>query len=359
MFHIDSGRKADDMDLYRVFLIALLCCGLGGLVHPPQGKAGDIPTTVGLDLDTVYLEVISPPELKDRLVVQARDLFTQYEFSPLAAKPLAHHRSTLQLHLMAEPIGALCPDALFYEPMITLISEVLVERKSRPIQIKALTWSSEAPAHTIEKGSVRQVIEEDGKEFIEKFIGYNRLSRAAYPEYYTKPPTIPLAGENESSSPNLPVPTEQAILEGLELDHLEFTVGGRGPLEAFNIDRVKYAAWTEQYKRQFKSFAQSQNQDSGLSLSQSHSGTINKRLLLSLEMWPAQTACPHLRIYEASMRLSEPVQIKRNGLSFTTDTWIRRKVSVVKAVDIKQMSADADSLMAEFISDHKAANRKP
>lgn len=213
------------MDLYRVFLIALLWCGLGGLVHPPQGKAGDIPTTVGLDLDTMYLDVVSPPELKDRLVVQARDLFTQYEFSPLAGKPLGHHRSTLQLHLMAEPIGALCPDALFYEPMITLTSAVLLERKPRPIQVQALTWSMEAPAHTIEKSNALKVIEADGKEFIEKFIGYNRLSRAAYPDYYTKPPTVPLAGENESSSPNLPVPTEQAILEGLELDQLEFTVG--------------------------------------------------------------------------------------------------------------------------------------
>ncbi|MDR4481735.1 MAG: hypothetical protein R3B95_00465 [Nitrospirales bacterium] len=312
-----------------------------------------------MDLNTVYLEVVSPPELKDRLMVQARDLFTQYEFSPLAAKTLAHHRSTLQLHLMAEPIGALCPDALLYEPMITLTSAVLVERKPRPIQVQALTWSSEAPAHTIEKNNALQVIEADGKEFIEKFIGYNRLSRAAYPEYYTNPLTVPLAGENEPSSSGPRVPTDQASLEGLQLAHLEFTVSGRGPLEAFNMDRVKYAAWTEPYKRQFKSFAQSQNQDAGLSLSQSHSGTINKRLLLSLEMWPAQTACPHLRIYEASMRLSEPVQIKRNGLSFTTDTWIRRKVSVVKAVDIKQMSADADDLMADFFSDHKNANPRP
>lgn len=153
MFHIDSGRKADDMDFYRVFVIALLWYGLGGLAHPQQGKADDIPTTVGLDLNTVYLEVASPPELKDRLVVHARDLFTQYEFPPLAANPLAHHRSTLQLHLMAEPIGALCPDALLYEPMITLTSVVLVERKPRPIQVKALTWSSEAPAHTIEKSN--------------------------------------------------------------------------------------------------------------------------------------------------------------------------------------------------------------
>src|SRR5690606_15810889 len=109
------------------------------------------------------------------------------------------------------------------------------------------------------------------------FIGYNRLSRAAYPEYYTKPPTVPLAGENEPSSPNLRVPTEQAILKGLELDHLEFTVGGHVPLEAFSMDRAKYAAWAEQYKRKFKSFAKSQNPEAGLSLSQSHSGTINKR----------------------------------------------------------------------------------
>ncbi|GJL70727.1 MAG: hypothetical protein NPIRA06_33620 [Nitrospirales bacterium] len=344
------------MDLYRAFLIMLLCCGLGGLVHPQEGEASDIPTTVGLDLDTVYLEVVSPPALKDRLVVQARDLFTQYELPPLAAKPLAHHRLTLKLHLMAEPIGALCPDALLYEPMITLTSEVLVERKSRPIQIQALTWSSEAPAHTIEKGSVRQVIEEDGKEFIEKFIGYNRFSRAAYPEYYANSPTIPLAGENEPSSLSPRVPMEQAILEGLQLDHLEFIFQVWNPIEAFNMDRVKYAAWTEQYKRQFKSYAQSQNPDTGLSLSQSHSGTINKQLLLSLQIWPAQTACPHLRIYEASMRLSEPVQIKRNGLSFTTDTWIRRKVSVVKEVDSKQLSAEADSLMAEFFTDYTAAN---
>lgn len=344
------------MDLYRAFLIMLLCCGLGGLVHPQQGKASDIPTTVGLDLNTVYLEVISPPELKDRLVVQARDLFTQYEFPPLAAKLLAHHRSTLQLHLMAEPIGALCPDALLYEPVITLTSVVLVERKSRFIQVQALTWSSEAPAHTIEKSNALEVIEANGKEFIEKFIGYNRLSRAAYPEYYTNPPTGPVAGENEPSSPGPRVPIDQASLEELQLDHLKFTVGGRGPLEAFNMDRVKYAAWTEQYKRQFMSFAESQNPDAGLSLSQSHSGTINKRLLLSFEMWPAQTACPHLRIYEASMRLSEPVQIKRNELSFTTDTWITRKVSVVKAVDIKQMSADADEFMAEFFTDYTATN---
>ena len=347
------------MDLYRAFLIMLLCCGLGGLVHPQQGEASDIPTTVGLDMDTVYLEVVSPPALKDRLVIQARDLFTQYELPPLVAKPLAHHRSTLKLHLMAEPIGALCPDALLYEPIIMLTSKVLVERKSRPIQIQALTWSSEAPAHTIEKRSVRQVIEEDGKEFIEKFIGYNRFSRAAYPEYYANSPTIPLAGENEPSSLSPRVPTDQASLEGLQLKHLEFTVGGRGPLETFNMDRVKYAAWTEQYKRQFKSFAQSQNPDARLSLSQSHSGTINKRLLLNFEMWPAQTACPHLRIYEASMRLSEPVQIRRNGLSFITDTWIRRKVSVVKAVDFEQLQTDGNALMAEFISDHKTANPKP
>ncbi|MDR4460951.1 MAG: hypothetical protein MRJ67_10635 [Nitrospirales bacterium] len=347
------------MDFYRVFVIALLWCGLGGLAHPQQGKAGDIPTTVGLDLNTVYLEVVSPPELKDRLMVQARDLFTQYEFSPLATKPLAHHRATLQLHLMAEPIGALCPDALLYEPMITLTSAVLVERKPRPIQVQALTWSSEAPAHTIEKNNALQVIEADGKEFIEKFIGYNRLSRAAYPEYYTNPPTVPLAGENEPPSFSPRVSTDRAILEGLQLDHLEFTFGFWGPLEALNLDRVKYAAWTEQYKRQFKRFVQSQNPDAGLSLNQGHSGTINKQLHLSLQIWPAQTACPHLRIYEASMRLSEPVQIKRNGLSFTSDTWIRRKVSVVKAVDIKQMSADADELMAEFISDHKTANPRP
>ncbi len=347
------------MDLYRVFLIALFWCGFGGLVYPPQGKANDIPTTVGLDLDTVYLEVVSPPELKDRLLAQARDLFTQYEFSPLAAKPLAHHRSTLQLHLMAEPIGALCPDALLYDPMITLTSAVLVERKPRPIQVQALTWSSEAPAHTIEKRNALKVIEAVGKEFIEKFIGYNRLSRAAYPEYYTNSPTGPLAGENQPSSPGPHVPTDQASLEGLQLEHLEFTVGGRGPLEVFNMDRVKYAAWTEQYKRQFKSFAQSQNPDAGLSLSQSHSGTINKRLFLSFEMWPAQTACPHLRIYEASMRLSEPVQIKRNGLLFTTDTWIRRKVSVVKTVDFEQFQTDGNALMAEFISDHKTANPRP
>jgi hypothetical protein len=138
-----------------------------------------------------------------------------------------------------------------------------------------------------------------------------------------------------------------------------FAPNDRANLEGLKMDEVKFFAWAGKYTRQIGPLARHLAQEEGLVLVPNLSGPINKELALRLHTWPAQTACPHVLIYEATLTLSEQVKIKRNGLSFWTGTWSRRKLSVVKAVDFEQLQTDGNALMAEFISDYKAANPRP
>ena len=129
-------------------------------------------------------------------------------------------------------------------------------------------------------------------------------------------------------------------------------------LQGLKLDQVKFFTWAGKYTSQIDSLAKRLTQEEGLLLVSNLSGSINKQLNLKLSTWPAQTVCPHVLIYEAKLQLSEQVQIKRNGLSIRTDTWSQRKVSIVEAVDMEKLQADARALMADFIADYKVVNPK-
>ncbi len=302
---------------------------------------GSVPTTTGLDLDTVRFQVISPPELEDHLYNRALNHFAKAGISWNSPRSSTKKKAVLQLMLKPDPMAKVCPGKFLYEPMLVLRDKVIVSRNGGK-DIENQTWSSQAPPHIIPARTSKE-FDSDLDEFIQKFIVNYQLGQAAYSEF-APDPQVPLSGHVKDMALSTKIPEEHET-------------NAHEGLERLNLSKVKFSGWAGRYTNQIDSRARKQLERANLQFISNPDSHTSRTLRLSLSSWPAREECPNKVLYEASLVLTERAQIKRNPKLYVwSDTWSRRKLTVLDAVSLEQLKADQEDLIADFILSYRTAN---
>ncbi len=325
-------------------IAVFLAVWVGGFRHDYMSWAGNghTPTTTGLDLETVSLQIISPPDLEDHLYHRALNHFAKAGISWNPSKSAQKNKAVLQVTLKPEPLGEVCPGKFLYDHGMELRDKVIPGSRNGRRVIDNSTWSSQGAPHILPK-MTREEFEADLDEFMEKFIGNYLLGLHAYTEYFPDPQEVPLE-------------EDQAMGEAHPSD--EHEPSAHESLVGLNLSKVRFGAWAGKYSGQIGRRATQQLEQAGLHFWSTPDSHTSRHLSLDLDSQPTGE-CPNKVLYTATLLLTEQALIARNPKIYAwVETWRQRKVAIVESVSLEQLKADQKELIADFISSYRIANFK-
>ncbi|MGH7259678.1 MAG: hypothetical protein ACREI9_03220 [Nitrospiraceae bacterium] len=318
-------------------------------VNEPVRAADSIPTTEKLDLRKVSFEVDAQPEFKDRLYSLSLKQFKEAGLSPLEPERTGEKSAVLRLMLKPESLHELCPGKVLYEPSLALTEDVIVERTAEAI--KDSTWSSKQAPHVRAPLTIKE-IEEDSGEFISRFIvNYKMGNPAVSPQKdrRQKDRLMEKAAPSRSSGEN--ISHEKVVPGSMEASPTNASLRGL-KLETVNFLLSAGASYAPLYARAVASASKE-----GLRLAFRPNANTPQTLTLRLASRPLDEMCPGKVLYEASVELVEQVKIKRNPhIYIWTDTWSKDKTQITDHVSDRQLEADLDELLGQFITTFKSDN---
>lgn len=327
----------------KVWLMGIfLAVWVGGFSHDFEGWAGNgsIPTTTGLDLQTVSLRIISPPEFEAHLYHRALTHFAKAGISWDPSRSSTGKKAVLRVTLKPEPLGEVCPGKFLYDPGMELRDKVILGNRNGRRVIDNSTWSSQGSPHIVPK-MTREEFEAELDKFMEKFIGNYQLGRHAYTEYFPDPQEVPLE-------------QDQAIGKAHPSDKHE--PSAHESLVGLNLSKVKLWAWAGKYSGQIGHRATKQLEQAGLHFLSTPDSHTSRHLRLRLASRPTEE-CLNKVLYTATLLLTEKALIARNQKIYAwVETWRQRKVAIVESVSLEQLKADQEALIADFISSYQSAN---
>lgn len=316
--------------LHWVFLI----CPMTVALAPAYGLAASsayVQTTQGLDLTRVHLVVVTPPEWHGQLTERATSLFEKaglslYQSNTPSIPPIA----TLTLTLDPQPLDDTCPGKVLYVPSLSLIEPIIITRNS--VTLNDSTWLAHSGAEVREPITLVQLqMHLDG--FVHQFL---TDYAAANPEWHTQGSlhtATPFRADTEPGSP---------VVQELDAAH---TNNG---LKDLHINRLQLSVSAGPFATSLTTRAIHQFTEAGLSILPGHGD--RPTLGVELVQQSLEDHCPGNVLYEQGLYLVESVQITRNPhVSFWSDTWVRDTRRVVPLVSQKQLEADQDALLQQFL----------
>lgn len=331
------------MKIARTIAFRWLCLLLFvSIVSPPvKGMAAItayVATTQNLDLNQVHFVVVASPEVRARLYDRTMTLFAK------AGLPLPHAgdshtpaAATLTLTLDPHPLDASCPGKVLYKPSLLLVEPVIIQRSS--VVMNDTTWLLETRAQVRNPVEI-STLETDLDRLIQQFI---TDYKAGNPEWQSQGtpsnPKRPCA-DHEPTSPTLSEANDaqaNSSLRHLNVDTLQIHISAGRSGQPLAIRAIQHL------------------REAGLSVPLDGRGNGAVTLGVELTQHSIEDQCPGNVLYESGLYLVEEVRIKRSPqVSIWSDTWLRETMQIVAPVPLRQLEADQDALLKQFIRSFQA-----
>jgi hypothetical protein len=297
-----------------------------------------VATTQNLDLNQVHFVVVASPEVRARLYDQTMTLFAK------AGLPLPHAgdshtpaAATLTLTLDPHPLDASCPDKVLYKPSLLLVEPVIIQRSS--VVMNDTTWLLETRAQVRNPVEI-STLETDLDRLIQQFITDYKVGNPEWQSQGTPSnPKRPHA-DHEPTSPTLSEANDaqaNSSLRHLNVDTLQIHISAGRSGQPLAIRAIQHL------------------REAGLSVPLDGRGNGAVTLGVELTQHSIEDQCPGNVLYESGLYLVEEVRIKRSPqVSIWSDTWLRETMQIVAPVPLRQLEADQDALLKQFIRSFQA-----
>ena len=297
-----------------------------------------VATTQNLDLNQVHFVVVASPEVRARLYDRTMTLFAK------AGLPLPHAgdshtpaAATLTLTLDPHPLDVSCPDKVLYRPSLLLVEPVIIPRNS--VVMNDTTWLLETRMQVRNPVEI-STLETDLDRLIQQFITDYKAGNPGWQSQGARPnPERPRA-DPEPTSPILSEAND--ALANSSLRHLD-------------VDTLQVQISAGRFRQPLTTRAIQHLREAGLSVPLDGKGNGAVTLGVELTQHSIEDQCPGNVLYESGLYLVEEVRIKRNPqVSIWSDTWLRETMQIVAPVPLRQLEADQDALLKQFIRSFQA-----